>query len=196
MDTDSFKNYRPVSNLQFIGKLVERIVKIRLNKYMADNSLHSDFQHEYKSGHSTETLLLKVVNDLLLACDKQLSSILILIDLSTAFNTVDQTTLLTILRDEIGIEGTALKWFAPFLKGRTQRVKISDSYSEESAVIFWCCTGIGSWTGPVHHPTSYHFRKYIKPTRFSIFGFADNHRLLKIFLPIFQVNALDGGINK
>ena len=90
MDKNNFKNYRPVSNLLFIGKLIERVVSIRLNKHMTDNNLNSECQHGYKKGHSTETLLLKVVNDLLVACDKQLPSIVMLLDLSAAFDTVDQ----------------------------------------------------------------------------------------------------------
>ena len=60
---------------------------------MTNNNLHSDFQLGYKKGHSTETLLLKVVNDLLVACDNQLPSIVMLLELSAAFDTVDQPKL-------------------------------------------------------------------------------------------------------
>ena len=110
-DTDNDKNYRPVTNLQFVGKLIERIVKKRVGKHMADQKLESDFEHGYKEGHSSETLLLKAVNDLLVSCDNGLPSVIMLLDLSAAFDTVDQQKLLSILKEEIGIEGTALKWF-------------------------------------------------------------------------------------
>ena len=194
MDKDNFKNYRPVSNLQFVGKLIEKIVSIRLNKHMTDNNLHSDFQHGYKKGHSTETLLLKVVNDLLVTCDHQLPSIVMLLDLSAAFDTVDQTKLLAILKDEIGIEGTPLKWFTSFLKGRTQKVKIGDTYSNESELNYGVAQG--SILGPdLFNIYMRSLRKYVKLARFSIFGFADDHQLLKTFLPIFQISALDGDIN-
>ena len=83
---------------------------------MTGNHLHSDFQYGYKKGHSTETLLLKVVNDLLVTCDDQKPSILMLLNLSAAFDTVDQEKLPSILQQEIGVEGTALKRFASFLQ--------------------------------------------------------------------------------
>ena len=119
MDKENEKNYRPVTNLQFVGKLIERIVKIRLSEHMVEQELESDFEHGYKEGHSTETLLVKAVNDLLISCDSGLPSVLMLLDLSAAFDTVDQEKLLSILKDEIGIEGTALKWFRSFIVGRT-----------------------------------------------------------------------------
>ena len=59
------KNYRPISNLFFIGKLIERVVLKRLNDHMAQNNLQIPFQSAYKKHHSTETLLIRIVNDLL-----------------------------------------------------------------------------------------------------------------------------------
>ena len=109
MDKDNLKNYRPVSNLQFVGKLIERIVAIRLNKHMSDNDLNSDFQYGYKKDNSTETLLLKVINNLLISCDNQIPTILMLLDLSTAFDTVDQEKLLNILKFEIGVGWHSIK---------------------------------------------------------------------------------------
>ena len=189
MDRDDKKNYRPVSNLQFLEKMIERIVGMRLNKHMSENNLNEDFQYGYKKGHSTETLLVKVVNDLLMACDDQKPSIVLLLDLSAAFDTVDQTKLLGILQQDIGVEGVALKWFASFLKGRTQRVKIGDTYSEESGLDYGVAQG--SVLGPnIFNIYIRSLKKYIEPSKFSIFGFADDHQLLKSFLPILQVNAL------
>ena len=86
MDNDVLKNYRPVSNLLFLEKLIEIIVSSRLNKHMVDNNLNLNYQFRYKKGHSTETLLVRVVNDLLLACDDNKLTILMLLDLSAAFN--------------------------------------------------------------------------------------------------------------
>ena len=75
------------------------------------------------------TLLINVVDGLLIACDEKTATVLMLLDLSAAFDTVDQKKLLSILEKEIKINGTALKWFGSFFTGRTQRVKINDSYS-------------------------------------------------------------------
>ena len=78
-DTDSFKNYRPVSNLVFIGKLIERVVDIRLQQHLERNHLLKDQQFGYKKSHSTEKLLLKVMKNLLEACDKNILSIVLLL---------------------------------------------------------------------------------------------------------------------
>ena len=162
---------------------------------MIDNNLHSDFQHGYKKGHSTETVLLKIVNDLLLACDKLFPTIVMLLDLSAAFDTVDQVKLLSILQCEIGIDGVALKWFESFLRGRTQKVKINSSHSDESGLDYGVAQG--SVLGPpLFNIYIRSLRKHVEPSRFNIFGFADDHQLLKTFLPFFQVEALDGDINK
>ena len=67
VDTDNFKNYRPVSNLLFVSKLIERVVQVRLQDHMARNGLTSDKNYAYMKNHCTEHLLLKVVNDLYLA---------------------------------------------------------------------------------------------------------------------------------
>ena len=87
------------------------------------------------------------MNDLSSACTEQMTSILMLLDQSAAFDTVDQTKLLSILREEIGVEGTALKWFQLFLQGRTQRVKIGTTFSLESGVKYGVAQG--SVIGPV-----------------------------------------------
>ena len=194
MDNDILKNYRPVSNLMFLAKLIERIVSIRLNKHMDDNNLHSEHQHGYRKGHSTETLLVNIVNDLLLACDEQKPTILMLLDLSAAFDTVDQAKLLEILHNEIGVTGIALKWFRSFLTERSQRVKIGESYSEITKLDYGVAQG--SVLGPdlfkIYIRSLYH---YIEPSKFTTFGFADDHQLIKSFVPLLQVKALDGEVN-
>ena len=195
IDKENNKNYRPVTNLQFIGKLIERVVKKRLNKQMKNEKLDSDFEHGYKEGHSTETLLVEAVNELMITCDKGLPSVVLLLDLSAAFDTVDQEKLLTILKEEIGIEGTALKWFSSFITGRTQKVKIRNAYSEVGELIY------GEAQGSVLGPPLFNIyirslKKQIEPSNFSIYGFADDHQLIKSFLPVLQLQVLDGDINK
>ena len=193
MNKDNLKNYRPVSNLMFVGKLIERVVSRQLDKHMMTNGLQEDFQFGYKAGHSCETLLMKILNDLLSACDKNLPIILLLLDLSAAFDTIDQRKCLKILREEIGVEGVALKWFESFLVGRTQKIKIGNSYSAESHLHY------GAPQGSVLAPRLFNIytrsiKKHIEPTKFSIFGFADDHQLLKMFLPMLQTEALGGDI--
>ena len=194
MDKDSRKNYRPVSNLMFLGKLIERVVAARLDNHMTVNELNEESAYGYKTGHSTELLLLKVVNDLLLSCDNQLPSVIMLLDLSAAFDTVDQKKLLSILECEIGIKGTALKWFKSFLTNRTQKVKIGDAYSDLANLLYGVAQG--SVLGPpLFNIYIRPLRRYLLVTFFSLFGFADDHQLIKTFLPVFQVHALGADIN-
>ena len=196
LDRDIYKNYRPVTNLQFVGKLIERIVKSRFDSHMAANDLHSTKQYGYKTEHSTEMLMTKVTNDLLLACDKKTPTLLMFLDLSAAFDTVDQEKLLKILDEELGIRGMALEWFRSFLCGRTQRVKIGDSYSEEVALDFGVAQG--SILGPpLFNAYTKSFPDKMKvQIRFSVEGYADDHQLLKQFNVLFQVEVLGDDLQK
>ena len=81
-------------------------------------------QSSYRSFHSTETALIKAMNDILLKMNSQLVTLLILLDLSAAFDTVDHQLLLERLSDEVGIRGTALNWFRSYLSDRGQRVSV------------------------------------------------------------------------
>ena len=181
LDPNNLKNYRPVSNLSFLSKLIERLVLKRLNAHMLENDLVIEEQSGYKKGHSTETLLIKITNDLLIASDKDTASVLLLLDLSAAFDTVDVNKLLDILFMEIGIRGRALSWFKSFLQGRTQRVKIGNSFSEEIVIEF----GVpqGSVLGPVLF--NIYIRSFYRFVRngsdFNVQGFADDHQLYTSF---------------
>ncbi len=114
-------NYRPVSLLPFIAKTLERVVFNQVTAFLTQNNLLDSNQSGYRSGHSTETALLSVVEDLRLARMASKSSLLILLDLSAAFDTVNHQILLsTLLRK--GISGTALQWFDSYLSDRSFKV--------------------------------------------------------------------------
>ena len=185
LNFDERKNFRPVSNLQFLEKLIERVVSERLKSHMAKNNLENDNQYGYKKGHSTETILVKITNDILIASDKKTATVLLLLDLSAAFDTVDINCLIKILFHEIGIRGTALQWFCSFLRQRTMRVKVNGSFSEVFELEF----GVpqGSVLGPllfnIYIRSIY---KHIHSTGFTIKGFADDHQLYVSFSPDFQ----------
>ena len=142
-----FKNYRPVSNLAFISKLVETVVAKQLQHYLNGNNLFPVFQSAYRQNHSTETALLKVMNDILLNMNSQRVTLLILLDLSAAFDTVDHDTMLRRLESSFGIHGKALSWFTSYLSGRTQRIMINDSLSEPFKLE--CGVPQGSCLGPL-----------------------------------------------
>ena len=69
LDPDDMKNYRPVSNLSYISKLIERVVVAQLQTHMKDNSLNPVYQSAYRKHHSTETALIKISNDILCEMD-------------------------------------------------------------------------------------------------------------------------------
>ena len=110
LDTDIKKNYRPVNNLVFFSKLIERVVLKRLDCHMSANCLNNDEQFGYKEHHSTETMMLGIVNDILTGFDENKCTIMLFLDLSAAFDTIDIDKLLTILEDQIGLTGMALQW--------------------------------------------------------------------------------------
>ena len=157
---------------------MERVVDIRFQEHLDRNDLNIKEEYGYKQSHSTELLLTWVTNNLLEACDKNMPSVVLLLDLSAAFNTVDHEKLLKILENEIGVTGVALQWFREFLTNRTQKVKIGDSYSEVAQLLYGVIQG--SILGPrlfnVYIRSVY---KHVKPTKFEIVGFADDHQLIK-----------------
>ena len=91
LDHNDLNNYRPVSNLCFIAKILEKLVLSQVSSYLNSHNLHNTCQSAYRSGHSTETALLKVVNDLFLSLNKGNISVLALLDFSSAFDTIDHT---------------------------------------------------------------------------------------------------------
>ena len=98
LPTDDLNNFRPISNLNFIFKILEKVVASRIQSHLSSNSLSSSFQSAYRIFHSTETTLLKIHNDLILAMDRGEVTSLILLDLSAAFDTADHSILLARLQ--------------------------------------------------------------------------------------------------
>ena len=142
-----FKNFRPVSNLAFVSKLDETVVAKQLQHYLDCSNLFPVFQSAYRQNHSTETALLRVMNDILLNMNDQRVTLLILLDLSAAFDTVNHDTILRRLEYSFVIQGKALSWFASYLSGRTQRIMINESLSEPFKLE--CGVPQGSCLGPL-----------------------------------------------
>ena len=147
LDSNDFKNYRPISNLRFISKTIEKCVAKQLIQHLDINDLGETYQSAYKRNHSTETALIRVHNDIAMAIDKHNSVILILLDLSAAFDTVDHGILLSRLSNRFGITGTVLEWFRSYLSDRTQFVQVNGACSASHVLEF----GVpqGSVLGPL-----------------------------------------------
>ena len=143
LNAEIFKNFRPVSNLTYLSKLIERVVAVRLGNHLKDNGLYELLQSAYQAEHSTETALVKVQNDLLKAVDKDGAAVLVLLDLSAAFDTIDHAILINTLRDRFGITSSALQWIKSYLSGRFQTVIINGAHSRKVSLEFGVPQGSG-----------------------------------------------------
>ena len=146
-DTADITQYRPISNLPVLSKLLERLVAKQLLDYLTTFRLLPDQQSAYRAHHSTETAVLKVLSDILLAVDSGDLAVLTLLDLSAAFDTVDHGILLHRLKVSYGLGGLVHRWFTSYLRGRVQYVRCGSTKSAPKLVLY----GVpqGSVLGPI-----------------------------------------------
>jgi len=147
-DPTDLNNYRPISNLPFISKILERIVAAQLESHLQDNDIFEHFQSGFRSKHSTEMALVKVANDLLLAADSSFLSILILLDISAAFDTISHSVLLERLAC-IGVASNVLLWFSSYLCDRKQFVQMLNQNAQSEPVLVTHGVPQGSVLGPL-----------------------------------------------
>jgi Reverse transcriptase (RNA-dependent DNA polymerase)/Endonuclease-reverse transcriptase len=122
LDASDVNNYRPISNLSFLSKTIERLVDAQLVSYADKNSLFPVYQSAYRAHHSTETALVHLYNDMVLAVDKGEVGALMLLDMSAAFDTIDHGIMLDVLRRRFNVQDAALDWFASYFTDRTHVV--------------------------------------------------------------------------
>ena len=131
-DLNDYKNYRPISNLPFLSKILEKTALMQLNKHLMLNNLHAEYQSGYREGHSCETASLAIYNDLLCISDLKSKVILLLLDLSAAFDTIDHSHLLNKLVHKFGIKDNVHQWFKSYLSGRSFTVTINQAKSKKA----------------------------------------------------------------
>lgn len=131
LDPDNLANNRPISNLPFLTK----VLATQLLDHLTHNSLFEKFQSGFRSAHSTKTVLLRVTNYLMMSSDSRSPSLIILLDLTAAFDSVDHTILLKRLHNNVGLTDHALKWFESYLSDRSH----------------WCPPGINPCPCPLHY---------------------------------------------
>ena len=138
-----------------MSKLLERLVQTRLRPHLVSSPNFSQYQSAFRPGYSTETSMLKITNDLLSSTLSGSASLVVTLDLSSAFDCVMHSTLLSRLTDEYGVQGLASGWIKSYLNNRTQFVKVGNATSLASTVT----VGVpqGSVLGPLL------FTAYIAP---------------------------------
>ena len=147
LDPSDPQNFRPISKLPFLSKILEKVVFQQLSSHLKNCNILDKFQSGFRALHSTESALLKVFNDILLTVDSGSCAVLLLLDLSAAFDTIDHNILLARLHDKVGLRGSVLNWFRSYLEDRTFCVKVGNQSSSIAA----CKYGVpqGSILGPL-----------------------------------------------
>ena len=184
-DINSYKNYRPISNLPFLSKILEKCVQKQLDEHLNINNLHATHQSGYRKNHSCETATLTIYNDLLCLNDTKSKVVLLLLDLSAAFDTVNHEILIAKLKKIYGLKSTVINWFKSYLSDRTFTVTINGQRSSK------CYLRIGVPQGSILGPIL--FILYTKELSsiaekhgFSIHLYADDTQLYIEFNPLIQ----------
>ena len=181
LDCNILNNYRPVSNLKFISKVLEKVVAARLNKYLEENNLREPYQSAYRKCHSTETALLKVQSDILCALGQKKGVLLVLLDLSAAFDTVDHDLLMNTI-SQLGVGGVAYDWLRAYLTGRRQSISINGKVSEPKELD--CGVPQGSVLGPILFTIYTHsLGKLLRQYNINYHFYADDTQLYIVFQP-------------
>ena len=173
------KSYRPVSNLPFLGKLLERCMLDQLVTQCDEYSLLPDFQSAYRKGFSCETSLVKLTNDVLWSMENCEITMTAVMDLSAAFDTVDHDILLSVLSKRFGITDRALEWVDSYLRPRNFSVVINNATSKPRDLDF--SVPQGSSSGAFLYICYASSIADIVPNSFALNGFADDHSIRKCY---------------
>jgi Reverse transcriptase (RNA-dependent DNA polymerase) len=167
LDRGNPANFRPISNLHTVSKILERIFLSKIIGFIEQSSNYNRLQSAYRRGYSTETAIVRLLNDVYCAADDKSRSLLVLLDLSAAFDCVNHDTLLRRLEHTFGITGNALLWLRSYVTNRSQSVRVGG----ETSTATQCESGVpqGSVLGPLL------FTLYVSPAANVISKHAVNH---------------------
>jgi len=182
MDPEVLKSYRPVANIKFLSKVIEKAASCQTTDHVDGNHLSDEYQSSYKRHHSTETALVKVQSDILQSLDNNKAVFLVLLDMSAAFDTVDHDIFLNRLNNRFGMGGAVQSWYKTYLKDRTTRVTVNHEFSVDHVLKY--SLPQGSIIGPQG------FTMYISPVGdvirsygISFHAYADDIQLYTEFNP-------------
>ncbi|XP_054864080.1 uncharacterized protein LOC129348233 [Amphiprion ocellaris] len=147
LDPNVLNNYRPVSNLPFLSKILEKLAFNQVSDFLNRINILEKHQSGFRMNHSTETALLKILNDIRWNLDNKKLTVLVLLDLSAAFDTVDHHILLNRLKHLVGLSGTVFNWFDSYLTDRCFYVSMDTCSSGTHEIK--CGVPQGSILGPI-----------------------------------------------
>jgi len=167
LEQDNPANYRPISNLHTISKVLERLFLSRIRSHVEKSPCFDQLQSAYRRGHSTETALLKLANDIYQMADNKSRTLVVQLDLSAAFDSIDPSSLLHRLERSFGLVGVPLSWIQSYLTDRSQFVRFGPGQSPPATLKY----GVpqGSVLGPLL------FSLYIAPLSGIIESFGVSH---------------------
>ena len=182
LNPNELKNYRPVANIKFMSKLIEKHVVNTISAHMLKYNLGEEHQSAYCAARSTETALVKVKDEIMNHIHNQKGVFLVMLDLSAAFDTVNHNILFNRLESEIGLTGKALDWFKSYFTGRTTCVLINDNFSNSLDMEY------GLPQGSIVGPKSFTIYtipigRIIKQHNLSYHIYADDIQILTSFIP-------------
>lgn len=134
-DKQNLQNYRPISVLSSLSKILERIMNKRLKGYLESNNLLSDRQYGFRNSRSTDNAVHDLTNYIAESLDKKQKCLAIFLDLAKAFDTVSLSGL-CIKLEKLGIRGNQLKLFQSYLSNRTQCTRVGELTSSEIPVLY------------------------------------------------------------
>ena len=179
----TYCNYRPISNLSFMSKIIEKCMLKQFNKHCSTYHLLPEYQSAYWENQSYDTAPIKLVNNVLWSMERKKVTALIAINLSTAFDMVDHNILISVLQTKFGVKGKALDWYKSDLNDRTCKVNVGKEYSTPGELLFSFPQGSCS-RSILYLAYSSTIREVNPDNTISLHGFADDHTLHKHFDPV------------
>ncbi len=140
------KNYRPISLLPLVSKIIEKVIHEQTQKYLSDQNILYKYQSGFRKNHSTDTCLSYLNDKILRGIDQGKTTGMILIDLQKAFDTIDHNVLTDKLA-YIGFSDSAVSWFKSYLSNRSFVVSVEEVYSDPGNLN--CGVPQGSILGPL-----------------------------------------------
>ncbi len=175
------KSYRPVSNIPFLSKVLEKSAMKQFQRHCDTHDLIPHYQSAYRQHFSCETALAKIMSDILNNMENNLITPMLFMDLSAAFDTVDYDILHQVLHSKFRVTGSALHWFDSYITPRWCKVAMESEYSDKK--LLQCSVPQGSCLGPTLYTVYASTLQDSIPPHIDLHGYADDHAIKSVFDP-------------